>query len=94
MGDDLNHAMIGNLIIERVDGEPVPAFRARARDTALGIGADLLIFGLLSPVIWVDDREAEITDIAGTSAAGVEVSFGGSPKMNVNDDPSGSSKGE
>ena len=43
-GDSLNYATIGNLIMQRDDGEPVPAFRERARETALGLGAAFLLF--------------------------------------------------
>ena len=46
----------------------VPAFRARARDTALDLGADILIFALLEPIVWVDDApepKPEIITISG-----------------------------
>lgn len=58
-GNDMNHALIGgNIGMMRDDGEPVPAFRARARQTALGLRADILIFELLEPH-WVDDLPEE-----------------------------------
>jgi hypothetical protein len=48
LGNDLNFAMIGeNLILGRVDGESIQAFRARARHTALNLGSAV--------VVWVDE---------------------------------------
>jgi hypothetical protein len=41
MGSDINYAMIGNFVMERVDGESVPVFREPARETALNIGLAL-----------------------------------------------------
>jgi hypothetical protein len=55
-GNDLNFATINNLILQREAGEPVPAFRARARETALDLGAGMLIFAVLEPLLWVEDR--------------------------------------
>ena len=53
-GDSLNYATIGNLIMQRDDGEPVPAFRERAREKALGLGAAFLLFDNFE-LRWVDD---------------------------------------
>ena len=55
-GNDQNYATIGCMIMQRGDDEPVPAFRARARNTALEVGADILILEKLEWV-WVDDLE-------------------------------------
>ena len=57
-GDSLNYATIGNLIMQRDDGEPVPAFRERARETALGLGAATLVFDRLE-MRWIDDAPIE-----------------------------------
>jgi hypothetical protein len=58
LGDDKSHAVIGgNVIMQRDSDESVPAFRARARETALDLGSDTLIFGLIEPIVWVDDPE-------------------------------------
>jgi hypothetical protein len=62
LGQDQNYAMIGNVIMERLEGEPVPTFRSRARDTALDLGADLLIYALLEPLVWVDDIETVVVE--------------------------------
>jgi|HubBroStandDraft_1064217.scaffolds.fasta_scaffold1154750_2 hypothetical protein len=55
-GEDKNYAMIGNIIVEREEGEPVPAFRERVRDTALELGADFLVFAPPQAIVWTDDR--------------------------------------
>ena len=54
LGSDSNTAMIGNLIMQRDDGEPVPAFRVRARLAALGLGAAFLLFDMIE-MRWIDD---------------------------------------
>jgi len=59
LGADVNFATIGNAILAREEGEPVPTFRMRAREVALAIGAGLLVFGLLEPMIWVDDLDPQ-----------------------------------
>ena len=58
-GNDQNYATIGCMIMQRGDDEPVPAFRARARNTALEVGADILILEKLEWV-WVDDDIARV----------------------------------
>jgi|HubBroStandDraft_1064217.scaffolds.fasta_scaffold930240_2 hypothetical protein len=56
IGVDKNWAIIGNIIAERDDDEPVPAFRERARDFALDLGADIIVFAPPDSIVWSDDR--------------------------------------
>jgi hypothetical protein len=55
IGEDQNFAHVGNLIMERDDDEPVEDFRERARALAREFESDVLIWGRLQPVTWVDD---------------------------------------
>jgi hypothetical protein len=55
VGQDEDCAIIGNIMMERTENEPVPAFRERARDFALDLGADILVFAP-PPLVWIDDR--------------------------------------
>ncbi len=88
----MNYATYCEPIAVRDDSESVPDFKSRARAILAERGGGCIVWGAPEEVEWVD-AEPEIVEIAGASA-GVEVGFGGLPKMNVNDDPSGSSKGE
>jgi hypothetical protein len=54
---DDTYAQLGNLILERGATEPVGDFHERARDLARDLGADMLIWGRLLPVVWTDDPE-------------------------------------
>jgi hypothetical protein len=94
LGEDQNHAMIGNAILARDDGESVPDFRARSRSAALDLGADTLVFALLEPVVWVEDVEQVeisggltdgVADIATISAGSNHLIRGGLPAMQVGD---------
>ena len=61
LGATATTAMIGNLIMQRDDGEPVPAFRERARETALGLGAAFLLFDMIE-LRWIDDLPDDETN--------------------------------
>jgi hypothetical protein len=59
---DLNHAHIGNILMSRPEGVPVPEWREHVRETAAEIGADVLVWGL-HEIFWVDD--VQTIDIEG-----------------------------
>jgi hypothetical protein len=62
-GSDDTYAQCGNVLMERGATEPVEDFRARARATARECESDVLIWGRLQPVVWVDD--VQIIEIRG-----------------------------
>jgi hypothetical protein len=51
-------ATIGDVLVEREDGETVEAFRVRAREAAVAAGRDHVIFGGL-PAMRFEEGETE-----------------------------------
>jgi hypothetical protein len=49
-------ATVGDVLIEREDGETVEAFRVRAREAAVAAGRDHVIFGGLRPMNFNDEQ--------------------------------------
>jgi hypothetical protein len=54
-----NFATVGGVLIEREDGEPVEAFRARAREAAVAAGSEHIVFGGLRPMNITDEQPKE-----------------------------------
>ena len=63
LGSDDTYAQLGNVLMERGATEPVENFQERARDLARNLGVDILIWGRIEPIVWVDD--VQTIDIAG-----------------------------
>ena len=48
-------ATVGDVLVEREDGELIEALRARARARAFGLGSSHVVFGGLTPVKYEDE---------------------------------------